>query len=148
MDKPTSGEMKEQQSGSGKMSNPSTHIHLTVTPSTPSGNDVPISAAGTAPYVQSNGNITGLQQGQSYDITFTLAGANGVNSWRSNNPFANQVGSCPTPGQGASSPFSVNSNPSATSMTIHMDSQSSSSTTQYRLNFNGSYYCDPIIVVN
>jgi hypothetical protein len=138
-----------KNSGRGKMSNTSKEIHVTVTPGTPNGKTVPVATVGTQPYVQSNGDITGLQAGQAYDIKFTLAGANGVNSWNTGNPFENQAGSaCPTNGQGATPPFGVDPGGTSTLMTIHMDGQSSSGTTTYRLNFNDSYNCDPIIVVN
>jgi hypothetical protein len=139
-----------KNSGRGKMSNNSTEIHVTVTPELPNGKTVAIAAVGTQPYVQSNGDITGLEAGESYDIKFTLAGANGVNSWNTGNPFNNQAGSsCPLPEQGATAPFGVKSGTSSSLATIHLDGQSSSSgTTTYRLNFNDSYNCDPIIVVN
>lgn len=125
---------------------PNNRIHVTVTPNPPNGNDFPISAAGTAPYVQQNGDIE-LALDEAYDITFELAPAHGVTNWRSNSPFGNDTGSCPGPGQGPSGPFSLNAGGNATSITIHVDAQSDACEFQYRLNYNGSYFSDPIIVI-
>lgn len=130
------------------MPNGYTQIHATVTPDVPNGPNVGIHVVGTQPYVQSNGNIN-LAAGQSYEITFTLAGANGVNSWDQGAPFGNQAdGTCPGPGQGACPPFSLQPGGNATSMKVLVGGQASGAQTQYRLNYNDGLSTDPIIVVN
>ena len=130
------------------MSNGATPIHVTITPTGGGGGNIPISAAGTHPYVQPNGDIRNLQAGQAYDITFTLAAAHGVDSWDPAAPFGTQPGgSCPPPGQGASGPFRLQPGGVPTSMTIHVDGQPQDTRTEYRLNYNDGQSTDPIIVV-
>jgi hypothetical protein len=121
-----------------------TPIHVTVMPQLPNGKEVPCGIRGPAKYVQDD--TIWLDAGQDYDITFELAGANGVNGWHSTTPFGNQQGiGCPGASQGASGPFG-HSPPAGGQLSVSVR-QPSRSLNSYRLNFNDDFYCDPIIVV-
>lgn len=135
------------EKGRGKMPNGTKQIHVTVTPQPHAGDNVPIHTVGTEPYVKSNGDITDLEPDQAFEITFTLTGAHGVNSFESRGPFGNDEGTCPHSSQGPSAPFSLKPGGNSAAITIRLDASDSGYSANYRLNYNDSLYTDPIIVV-
>jgi hypothetical protein len=120
-------------------------IAIAVRPGAPNGNDVRCRLQG--PDVHRN--VIFLDYDQEYDITFTLQPGNGVTAWNAA-PFGNREGACPGTAQGPTAPCSLNSGGTATSMTVHVAAvleQPGQRVEKYRLNFNGTLTCDPIIII-
>lgn len=117
-------------------------INITVTPVNVSGTDVDCDFAG--PNVI--GNAPFLKNTDSFDITFTLVPALGVNAFAGQRPFCNQPNRCPRPpGGNAAPPFSLTANTGG-SITVHVDPVGHKGVSFYRLNFNNNLNCDPIII--
>lgn len=118
-------------------------ITVTVKPQLPKGKNVPCQLSGGGV----ENNTIWLDADQDYDITFVLTGANGVNGWHGTLPFGNDSsGDCPPAGQGPCGRFSLKSGAAPGSIKISVASGGRFAT-NYRLNFNDDYTCDPIIVV-
>jgi hypothetical protein len=117
-------------------------INITVTPVNVNGNDVDCDFAG--PNVI--GNAPFLPNAGTFDITFQLIPALGVNAFAAQRPFCNQPNRCPRPpGGNAVPPFSVAANTGNT-ITVHLDPVGRRGVSHFRLNFNGAFNCDPIII--
>lgn len=117
---------------------------ITVTPQATNGLDVECDFSGSP--VTDDAIFLALDQ--AYDITFNLtAGPGGAYTFDGNKPFCNQAKNCPPklPGGSAHGPYSVASK-SGNSITVHVDPVKARAVAHYRLNFNGGYSCDPIII--
>jgi hypothetical protein len=120
-----------------------TTVTVTVTPQSTNGTDVVCNFSGGAV----TDDAIFLDLNQPYDLTFNLAnGPGGSYAFATNTPFCNQANRCPGPNAPIKKPFSLSGSPSANSITVHVDPVPSRAVTHYRLNFNGGYSCDPIIV--
>lgn len=128
-----------------------TAFTVTVTPKVTTGFDVECDLS-DAPVGLLTDNALFLDLETPYDITFKLVSGPGGNySFYQSKPFCNQAKRCPPqlPGGSAHAPCSVTddggSNGGA-SITVHIDRIQSRTVTNYRLNFDGGFSCDPIII--
>jgi hypothetical protein len=116
---------------------------VTVTPQATNGTEVDCNFSGTG--VEDDTIWLDLNQG--YDITFNLVnGPGGSYSFDTSTPFCNQSNRCPSANAPIKKPYSLKPNPTANSITVHVDEFKSRAITHYRLNFAGGFSCDPIIV--
>jgi hypothetical protein len=130
---------KDRNGGAGL-----TGISVTVTPQTTNGSDVQCDLSGTSV----TDDAIFLDVKEAYDITFNLVtGPGGTYVFDANKPFCNQAKHCPPalPGGSDHAPFSVTAN-NGNAITVHVDPVPSRAVAHYRLNFNGGYSCDPIII--
>jgi hypothetical protein len=120
----------------------STPINVTVTPVNVTGTDVDCDFAGH----QVIGNGLFLPHGGTFDITFQLVPRLGVSAFAAARPFCNQPNRCPRPpGGNAHPPFRLTANTGNT-VTVHLDPVGHRGVSHFRLNFNNSLNCDPIII--
>lgn len=94
------------------------------------------------------GNTLFLSLNTEYDITFNVDAGAGY-TFDSKKPFCNQEKRCPPelPGGTVQKPCKV-TKMGSTSIQVHVASVGNRTVTYFRLNFDGSYTCDPIIVNN
>jgi hypothetical protein len=120
-----------------------TNVTVTVTPQATNGTEVVCNFSGSAV----TDDAIFLNKNEPYDLTFNLVnGPGGSYAFSTSTPFCNQSNHCPAPNAPIKSPYSLNQNPTANSISVHVDPVPSRAVTHYRLNFNGGYSCDPIII--
>ena len=120
-----------------------TTVTVTVTPQSTNGSEVVCNFSGSAV----TDDAIFLDLNEPYDLTFNLAsGPGGSYTFATSTPFCNQPNHCPGPNAPIKKPYSLNPGSTPNSITVHVDSVPSRAVTHYRLNFNGTYFCDPIIV--
>jgi hypothetical protein len=122
-----------------------TNITVTLTPGNPKANKEVPCGIQIAPKKYDAEGVIWLSPNEEYNIMFNLPAA-GPRSWDTGGPFCNRKSDCPTAADGTNDGFTISAK-GASSITVNVPKQNPKTVQHYRMNFDSSYFCDPIIVV-